>query len=80
MGMTKAQRTISLAVAVNPRRSVQMFEGPSKGQVAKMRKTRTALLAEAAEALAAGRDERAFDLDCRAFDIEATLTEYGYSA
>lgn len=72
------QRTISLAVAVNPRRAVQAFEGPSKAQVAKLRKTMAAKKVAAQEALTEGNDELAFTLDCLAFDIECTLRDYGY--
>lgn len=54
------------------------IEGPSKAQAVKMAKLRQNLLAEAAAHLAAGRDERAFGCDERAFDLECDLRDYGF--
>lgn len=69
---------LSVGIAVNPRHARALFEGPSRAQVKKMRATRLEKLAAAKAALEAGHDERAFDLDCAAFDIECTLRQYGY--
>jgi hypothetical protein len=55
------------------------YEGPTRAQVRKMVAVRMGYLASAQTALAAGHDERAFDLDCLAFDIEADLTRYGFT-
>ena len=77
--MTTTQHNVSISTATNPRRQVELFEGPSAKQVAKMRRTMTDLKARAQVALTAGNDDQAFALDCLAFDIECTLRDYGYT-
>ena len=67
-------------IAVNTARLArENIEGPSRRQATKMRGLRRRYLAAAAAALEAGNDDRAFDLDCMAFDIETTLRTFGES-
>ena len=54
-------------------------EGPTRSQARKTAARRHALIAESQAATAAGNDELAFDLDCKAWDIEMALTEYGFT-
>lgn len=54
------------------------MEGPTRKQVARMRRFVTEKRAAAQAALAAGNDDLAFTLDCAAFDTECVLRDYGY--
>ena len=57
----------------------ERIEGPTAAQAKRMSVYRRELLAKAQTALATGNDDRAFDLDCHAFDIEADLRTYGFA-
>lgn len=54
------------------------IEGPTRKQAARMATLRARWISEAREAEAAGDDDRAFDLDCRAWDLEMDLARYGF--
>lgn len=54
------------------------IEGPTRVQARKMAARRLDLLAKARTALAAGDDDRAFEFDCAALDVEADLIRFGY--
>ena len=75
---TQTSRTLFANVAMTRSQMVTEMEGPTNAQARKMAARRLNLLAQAEEALAAGQDERAFDLDCDAMDIEMDLTTYGF--
>lgn len=51
----------------------RLIEGPTKEQAVKMAQRRQGLLQRARQALQDGQDERAFNLDCEAFDLEVDL-------
>ena len=59
--------------------TTERIEGPTAAQARKMAAYRLDLLASAGEALAVGDDDRAFELDCQAFDVEADLVRYGFT-
>ena len=71
---------ISVPVALNPRVRNYNIEGPTRAQARKMAARRTELLAKAQTALAAGDDNRAFEFDCEAFDVEADLITFGFGS
>jgi hypothetical protein len=56
----------------------QAIEGPTRAQARRMAARRLELLEKARTALAAGRDDEAFELDCSAWDVERDLRAYGY--
>ncbi len=56
----------------------QKIQGPTKAQARRMAALRHRKLAEATAALAAGKDDLAFTLDCFAMDLEMDLAHYGF--
>lgn len=78
--MTTAQNTLSVPLVLNTRRTANNnIEGPTNAQARRMAAYRQRLMADAQSALAAGDDERAFDLDCQAWDIESDLQRFGFN-
>ena len=67
-----------MEVPIAYRANYDALEGPTRKQAAKMADRRKCLLGLAAKALAAGNDDRAFDYDCAAMDIETDLNKYGF--
>jgi len=70
---------MQVAVALSSRVRNYNIEGPTQAQARKMAARRADLLAKAQTALAAGDDDRAFDYDCAAMDIEADLIGFGFA-
>lgn len=70
---------MQVAVVLSGRAANYSIEGPTQAQARKMAAYRQAVLAKSAAALAAGDDERAFDLDCEAMDVEVNLNRYGFN-
>ena len=54
------------------------IEGPTRKQAHKMAAWRRELLTRSAAAMDAGQHDRAFELDCMAFDVEADLIRFGF--
>ena len=80
MGMTNTATgtlTITIAGTHDGLTHRERIEGPTPKQAKKMAAHRLELLDQARTALAAGDDDKAFDLDCAAWDIEALLVTYG---
>jgi hypothetical protein len=55
------------------------IEGPTRKEAARMADLVKRHKADAEAASAAGDDDRAFDLDCRAFDLEVDLRRFGFN-
>jgi len=68
---------ISTSDAVT-RRQKETIEGPSRRQAVAMANYRKKLLARARTAVAVRDDEKAFELDCEAWDVENDLSCYGF--
>lgn len=77
--MNSAANTITVPLLLNTRRTANNeFHGPTIKQAAKLATYRHGLIAKARQAEATGQDERAFDLDCDAMDIEMDLRSFGF--
>ena len=70
---------MQVAVALSSRTRNYNIEGPTQAQARKMAARRVELLAQAKAALAAGDDDRAFEFDCAAMDVEADLINFGFA-
>lgn len=70
---------MSVPVALDLRVRNYDIEGPTRAQARKMAARRTDLLAKAQAARAAGDDDRAFEFDCAAMDIETDLINFGFA-
>jgi hypothetical protein len=70
---------MSVPVALDLRVRNYEIEGPTRVQARKMAGRRIDLLAKAQAALAAGDDDRAFEYDCAAMDIETDLINFGFA-
>jgi len=66
-------------IALRPAAANYNIEGPTQKQARKMATYRKDLLTKAQVALEAGDDGRAFDLDCRAMDVECDLNRFGFN-
>lgn len=60
------------------RRNKEAIEGPTAKQAARMAAYRTSLIELARAAETAGNDDKAFEFDCEAMDIEGDLARYGF--
>lgn len=75
---TTSQPGMMVPTALHLRTRNYDIEGPTRAQARKMAARRVDLLALAQQALADGDDDRAFEYDCAAMDIEVDLRRFGF--